>query len=364
MKLVHLVDIFSGAWQSLDSTVSKSLKRVFSRSPKAAEKPHNDRSPLKPGQKRLAIGTAVVVGAITAYATLSRLFTLFERHRRWSLIQQCEAHETELFLFILPRSPWAPSLSPDCTRVETFLRANRIPYKAIEVFDPLGAPNGELPFLIYKRQRVDQLPKMVEFIASEFHVTMDNGLTRDQRAVGASLRRTLEYNVERLLYRIVFVDHPSLAIPQIARALHISHVHARFAVHDYAIKLKKRLAITAYGALVSEHFENEFMQDCESIEAQIGSKRYLFSDTIMTSYDCAVYALLVPFAYMGRHTPLSAAYSTVADSEVLMAYITRISKQLFSDVFSCLDVARMSLATSCIGGTDEKTALEAGEERK
>ncbi|CBZ27493.1 conserved hypothetical protein [Leishmania mexicana MHOM/GT/2001/U1103] len=359
MKLGYFDGIFSHARQSLDNIVSTARKHVFPQSSKEAERLHKEPSRLTPGQRRLAIGAAVVLGTITACATLSRVFTLFERRRCLHLIQQCEGRETELFLFILPRSPWAPSLCPACTRVETFLRANGIPYRTIETIDPLGAPNGELPFLIYKRQRVDQLPRMMELITSEFNVAMDSTLTRDQRAVGASLRRTLEYSVERLLYRIVFIDHPSLAVAQITRALHISHLRARLAVHGYAIKLKKRLAITAYGSLVSEQCENEFLQDCEAIEAQIGHKRYLFSDTNMTSYDCAVYALLVPFAYMGSHASLSAAYSAVADSAVLMAYINRISERLFSDVSSGFGMARTSFAASCMGGNDDDTTLEA-----
>lgn len=353
MKLDYFEGIFSHARQSLNNIVSTERQRIFPRSSKAAEKLHKAPSRLTPSQRRLTIGAAVVVGAITAYATVSRLFTLFERRRCLRLIQQCEARETELFLFILPRSPWAPSLSPACTRVETFLRANGIPYTAIETIDPLGALNGELPFLIYKRQRVDQLPKMMELITSEFNVAMDSTLTRDQRAIGASLRCTLEYSVERLLYRIVFIDYPSLAVAQIARALHMSHLRARLAVRGYVIKLKKRLAITAYGSLVSKQCKNEFLQDCEAIEAQIGHKRYLFSDTTMTSYDCAVYALLVSFAYMGSHASLSAACSTVADSAVLMAYINRISKRLFSDIGSGFDVARISFSTSCMDRSDD-----------
>ncbi|CAM42343.1 conserved hypothetical protein [Leishmania braziliensis MHOM/BR/75/M2904] len=367
MKLSHFEGLFGHVHQSISDTVSTARKHIFPWTHKEVAKTRKESPRLTPSQRRLAIGASVVVGALTTYTTLSRLFTLFARRRWWQLIQQCEARETELFLFILPRSPWAPSLSPACTRMEAFLRANGIPYKAIETIDPLGAPNGELPFLIYKRQRIDQLPKMMELITSEFNVTMDDTLTRDQRAMGAFLRRTLEYSVERFLYRIVFIDHPSLAVVQVARALHISHLRARLAVHCYAIELKKRLGITAYGALASEQYENEFLQDCEVIEAQIGYKRYLFSDTNMTSYDCAIYSLLVPFAYLGDHTLLSATYSTVAGSTVLMAYITRISKRLFSDTRSGFDVARISFAVSIpsgVGGGGDETVVESGEEEK
>ncbi|KAG5477819.1 hypothetical protein LSCM1_05121 [Leishmania martiniquensis] len=346
MKLGFFEDIVGRARQSMENIVSGAHMRVSSKSRKGAEPFHKEPLRLTPCQRRLAVGAAVVIGAITTYATLSRLFILLERRRCWRLIQQCEARETELFLFILPRSPWAPSLSPACTRVEALLRANRIPYTAIETIDSPGTPNGGLPFLIYKRQRVDQLPKIMELITSEFNVAADDTLTRDERATGASLRRALEYSAERFLYRTVFIDHPSLAVAQIARALHITHLRARLVVHGYAIHLKKQVAITAYGALVSEQYENAFLQDCRAIEAQIGQKQYLFSDTTVTSYDCAVYSLLVPFACMSNRTSLSAAYSAVSDSAVLMAYIARMSERLFSDVRCVFDVAKTSFATS------------------
>ncbi|KAG5504060.1 hypothetical protein GH5_04922 [Leishmania sp. Ghana 2012 LV757] len=367
MRLDCFEGIFDRPRQWMDNVASAARKRLSPQFRQAAEQLHKEPPRLTPCQRRLAVGAAVVIGAITTYATLSRLFTFLERRRCWRLIRQCEARETKLFLFILPRSPWAPSLSPACTRVEMFLRANGIPYTAVETIGPLGAPNGGLPFLIYKRQRVDQLPKIMEFITSEFNVTMDDTLTRDERAMGASLRRALEYSVESLLYRIAFIDHPSLAVTQIARALHISHLRARLVVHGYAIHLRKQVAITASGALVSEQYENEFLQDCEAIEAQIGHKQYLFSDTTMTSYDCAVYSLLVPFACMGSHTSLSAAYSAVCDSTVLMAYIARISKQLFRDVSSGFDVAKISFATAATsgtGGATGKTVMETVEEEE
>lgn len=301
---------------------------------------------LKPHQRKIAIGAAAVVGLVVVYKTAAHAHTLLQRRRRRQLLRCCE-QDGELHVFILPRSPWSPSLSPACTRVEAYLRANGIPYKAFETIDPTGSPSGELPFLVYKRSRVDSLPRIFDFLTAEFSVTMDDGLTREERAVGAALRRTLEYSMERFLYRTVFIDHPTLAIAQIARALHISHLRARVAVRRYGARLHERFAITAYGALVSEQYENEFLLDCEALETQIGDKRFLFSDTDITSYDCAVYALLVPFAYMGKYTALSTAYMAVADSTVLMAYITRLSKRLFADVASRFDAADMSFETSC-----------------
>ncbi|KAG5503505.1 hypothetical protein JKF63_05644 [Porcisia hertigi] len=353
MKLVHFQDIFCRAQQSMDATFKAVLERIFPRFKKEVSTSEKPLSRLTPAQRRLAIVSAVVTGTITTSAILFRILTFLERRRRLHFIQECEASEKSLFLFILPRSPWAPSLSPACTRVETFLRANGIPYTAIETIDPLGAPSGELPFLIYKRQRIDDLPKIMEFITSEFQVTMDDTLTRDQRATGAALRRLLEHNIEHYLYRIAFIDHPSLAIAQIERALQMPHLRARFAVYGYANNLKKRFATTAYGALVSEQYEHEFLQACESIEEQMGKKRYLFSDIAITSYDCAVYSLLVPFAYMGKHTSLSAAYSRVADSDVLMAYIADISRRLFSDVSSGFEVSNLPHATSLACAVDE-----------
>ncbi|KAK7195577.1 Glutathione S-transferase, C-terminal domain containing protein [Novymonas esmeraldas] len=357
MTLGHLI---SGAQNAVKSAVGTVREHVFPWSRRAPEPPPPPPSRWGPVQLRVAIGAAAVAGAIATVATASHVSTLLERRRRRRLIHLCEDRETELFLFILPRAPWAPSLSPSCTRVEAVLRANGIPYKAIETIDPYGAPHGELPFLIYKRQRVDQLPRMMDFIAGEFDLTMDDALTRDQRAVGAALRRTVEYSMERFLYRVAFIDHPSLALTQLVRALHISRLHARLAVRGYANKLRQRLALTSYGALVREQYENEFLQDCEALEAQIAHKRYLFSDTTMTSYDCAVFSLLVPFAYMGRHTTLSPAYAAVSESAVLMAYVTRISRRLFSDLNTTFDAVGTSSDAHDVSDEEKEKLRDGG----
>lgn len=312
---------------------------------------------LQPLHRQIAIGTAAVVGLVVVCKTASHVHTLVQRRRRQQFLRRCE-QDGELHFFMLPRSPWSPSLSPACTRVEAYLRVNGIPYKAVETIDPNGSPSGELPFLVYKGRRVDQLPRIFDFLAAEFTVTMDDALTREERAIGAALRRTLEYSMERFLYRTVFVDHPTLAVTQIARALHISELRARLAVRGYAKQVQQRLTITAYGALISEQYENEFLRDCEALETQIGEKRFLFSDTDVTSYDCAVYALLVPFAYMGQYTALSTAYMAVAESTVLMAYIARMSKRFFSDVALQFDAA--DVETSCTSSELEEEEAEEG----
>ncbi|KPA79245.1 putative mitochondrial hypothetical protein [Leptomonas pyrrhocoris] len=312
---------------------------------------------LKPLQRQITIGAAAVVGVVAAYKAASHVHKLVQRRRRRQLLRQCE-QDAELHVFILPRSPWSPSLSPACTRVEAYLRANGIPYKAIETLDATGAPSGELPFLVYKHARMDQLPRIFEFLSSEFSVSIDDALTREERAIGAALRRTLEYSMERFLYRTVFIDHPTLAVTHIARALHISHLRARLAVRQYARKLNSQLAITAYGALVSEQYENEFLLDCEALEVQIGDKQFLFSNAEVTSYDCAVYALLVPFAYMGKYTALSTAYMAVANSPVLMGYVARMTKRLFADVAAQFDAA----ATTCATSSATSASLSSGEE--
>lgn len=345
-----------GSYENPPPPVEKSYKDLFQAAVTAVTQ---QLKRLQPLHRQIVIGTAVVIGLVVVCKTASHAHTLVQRRRRRQFLRRCE-QDGELHFFMLPRSPWSPSLSPACTRVEAYLRVNGIPYKAVETIDPNGSPSGELPFLVYKGRRVDQLPRIFDFLAAEFTVTMDDALTREERAIGAALRRTLEYSMERFLYRTVFVDHPTLAVTQIARALHISQLRARLAVRGYAKQVQQRLMITAYGALISEQYENEFLRDCEALETQIGEKRFLFSDTDVTSYDCAVYALLVPFAYMGQYTALSTAYMAVAESTVLMAYIARMSKRFFSDMASQFDAADMLLETSCTSSELEEEEAEEG----
>lgn len=282
--------------------------------------------------RRASVGVAAVLGIAVTFLAARQLSRLVAKRRRRRELARCDA-SGQLYLFMLPRSSWAPSLSPSCTRVEALLRASGTSYVAVETMDAFGAPHERLPFLAYRGDRVDEMPAILDYISTTFHgLAADDELTRDDRAVGAALRRTLEYSMEPFLYRIAFIEHPSLAAAQISKALHLSRITAYLAVYRYRAALHHQLSMTAYGALVHEQYECEFLRDCEAVELQIGSKKYLFSDEIVTSYDCAVFALLVPFTLLGQYTALREACLAVAESPILRGYVCRMAQRLFPDV--------------------------------
>ncbi|EPY26750.1 hypothetical protein STCU_06098 [Strigomonas culicis] len=214
--------------------------------------------------------------------------------------------------------------------------------------DTYPSPNECLPFIVYRDQVMAESKRIIEFLSTEFHVKLDTRLSRLDRATGTALIDMIDYSMNPTFYRIAFVLHPCVGTYMISKVLGIPKILARLAVRSFAADMQASYNVTAYGALTPEQYENEFLRDCEAVEQQIGDKPFLFGDE-PTSYDCAVYALLIPFVNMKNYAEVSDVYLTVAQSPILVEYLHRLTERAFPDLEELMvatTVARSEVADS------------------
>ncbi|EPY27830.1 hypothetical protein STCU_05508 [Strigomonas culicis] len=268
----------------------------------------------------------------------------------------------------MPRSPWSPSLSGPCSKVETFLRLANIEYEVVETRDMYGSPTGMVPFIVHGEQVIADSRRIIEFLTTEHHVKLDRDLTSLDRATGTALVDMIDYNMNPTFFRLAFIEHPAVATALLSKAFHVPSFVARLFVCSFAGYLQSRLRIAPFGALTRAQYENEFLRDCEAVEQQIGDKPFLFGDE-PTSYDCAVYALFVPFINMKSYAEVSEAYMAVAQSPILVEYLHRLTERAFPDLEELLDMtnaARSEVAESSLGEElhAEEHEAEAQEEQE
>ncbi|EPY25668.1 hypothetical protein STCU_06575 [Strigomonas culicis] len=259
-----------------------------------------------------------------------------------------QREDGKVHLYIFPRSPWAPSISSPCSKVETFLRLANIDHEVIETLNTCGSPNECVPFIVHRDQVLSDSKRIIEYLTTEFEVQLDDNLNRLDRATGAALVEMVDYSMSPTFYRIAFTLHPSIATAMLSKALGMPRVFARLMVSHVGSRMQSRLNLAPAGALTPEQYENEFLRDCEAVEQQIGDKPFLFGDE-PTSYDCAVYALLIPFVNMKNYAEVSDVYLTVAQSPILVEYLHRLTERAFPDLEELMvatTVARSEVADS------------------
>lgn len=87
-------------------------------------------------------------------------------------------------------SDLAPSGSPPCFKLETFLRMTRIPYE--NSYGMKFSKKGKMPWIEFNGLAIADSNFCIRFLMKEFHVDVDSHLSATERATGHSIRTMLE----------------------------------------------------------------------------------------------------------------------------------------------------------------------------
>uniref|UniRef100_A0A668AJJ1 Failed axon connections homolog, metaxin like GST domain containing n=2 Tax=Euacanthomorphacea TaxID=123369 RepID=A0A668AJJ1_9TELE len=84
----------------------------------------------------------------------------------------------------------APSLSPFCLKMETYLRMVDLPYQ--NYFDGKLSPQGKMPWIEYNREQVCGTEFIIDFLEERLGVSLNKSLTPQERAVSRAITKMVE----------------------------------------------------------------------------------------------------------------------------------------------------------------------------
>nr|MBK7067486.1 glutathione S-transferase N-terminal domain-containing protein [Deltaproteobacteria bacterium] len=105
-----------------------------------------------------------------------------------------------LVLHQLPPLDRAPSLSPFCTKVETYLRMTGVAYRSVPTLDASSGPKGKLPFIEDDGRRLGDSRLIIEHLKRTRGDALDAHLDARARAVAVGFERMMD---EHLYWAIV-----------------------------------------------------------------------------------------------------------------------------------------------------------------
>jgi glutathione S-transferase len=105
-----------------------------------------------------------------------------------------------LALHQLPPLDRAASLSPFCTKVETYLRMTATPYTDVRELDTSASPKGKLPYIVDADLKIGDSYFIIDHLKATRGDTLDIALSAAERAVGHATMRMLD---EHLYWAIV-----------------------------------------------------------------------------------------------------------------------------------------------------------------
>jgi len=85
-------------------------------------------------------------------------------------------------LVIFPRLWGLPSISPFCSKVETYLRMANIAYEPVYCFNPRQGPKHKLPFVIDAGKKIGDSSMIIDYLKDTRGNSVDASLTKIQQA--------------------------------------------------------------------------------------------------------------------------------------------------------------------------------------
>lgn len=197
-----------------------------------------------------------------------------------------------------------PAGGPFDLKLLAWLELAGIPYERVSQDDTRKAPKKKNPWVELDGEPIADTEIVIGLLTDKLGVTLDEGLSPQEKAIGHAWRRAMEEHFHQVLEWELFV-HP-------AGAAFVKEMAERGAppvlgALIYAM-MRRHMSRQLYARGVARHAPEVIaakgIADLEALAAHLEGRDYLVSDR-PTSYDAAVFGLLAPMVYWTMETPVA-----------------------------------------------------------
>lgn len=235
---------------------------------------------------------------------------------------------TEAVVFWQPRPCWGlPNPSPFCMKLETWLRMAGLPYEAKSLTGPPKSPSGKMPYVV----RADgsylwDSTLIIETLAREHGVDLDQGLSEDQRALSTLLQRTFEEELYFLTLHDRWADERGWAVTSEAYFGTLS-----WPLRTFVVPMIRRQVLAAGRGqgvlrLPEGQRERKARADIAAIATILGEQPYFLGRP--STIDATAHALLANILWSPIESPLADA---AREHPNLVAYCDRMRETYYAD---------------------------------
>lgn len=228
-------------------------------------------------------------------------------------------------LFQPPPASGVSSLSPFCTKVETYLRMVGLPFRTAGA-DPRKSPKGKVPWIEEDGRTIADSSDIIDYLKARHGDPLDAGLDAGQRAHAHLARRLVE---EHLYWAIAYsrwAEPENFALtrsyflpllPPVIGGVIVRQIRRAMLgqMHGHGLGRHDRADIYRRGA-----------EDLAALSTLLGDRPYFLGEQ-PTSVDASIYAFTSALWLHPADSPLKHAMGRSAN---LVAYTQRIHRRYFA----------------------------------
>jgi len=230
---------------------------------------------------------------------------------------------TVITLHSMPGTDQIESLSPFCSKVEVYLKLQKLPYE-VALGDPRKAPKGKLPVIETDGRHIADSSTILAYLEEKTEKPLDRGLDAADRARAHVLKRVFEESLYFVVLWTRWVDDEGWKEmrPRIEKVI---PAPLRWLLPGI-IRKKVTSSVVAQG--IGRHSRDEIhafgKADLEAVATMLGDGPYLLGAELRT-IDVTAYAFLANIFHWPRPSPLT---DDLKGMPTLVAYVKRIGAQL------------------------------------
>ena len=191
--------------------------------------------------------------------------------------------------------------NPFGLKVYAFMRLCDIPFDHQHVLDTKSAPRGQLPYLADGDQSIGDSDTIVAHLKQRYHLTIDDGLSRDEQRLDPLVRRTLDDLYWQMSYSRWKDDR---YWPLFRSALLNTHAEITGADLDAAREYNGlRYHYQGIGRYEPAQVYERGVTNLQAVSDVLGTDDFMFGST-PRSLDAAVYGFIANIYFYDIDTPL------------------------------------------------------------
>ncbi|KAL4657456.1 failed axon connections-like [Arapaima gigas] len=183
----------------------------------------------------------------------------------------------------------APSLSPFCLMLETYLRMGNLPYQ--NYFDGKLSPQGKMPWIEYNQEQVSGIEFILEFLEENLGVNLNRSLSPQERAVSHAITKLVEEHFYWTIAYCQWVDNLQETRKMLAVSGPLSSLIRWILSHITSGILKREMYSHGIGRYSKEEMYALMEKDMRTLATLLGDKKYIMGPKL-SSVDATVFGHL------------------------------------------------------------------------
>ncbi|KAK1170403.1 hypothetical protein AOXY_G7242 [Acipenser oxyrinchus oxyrinchus] len=174
----------------------------------------------------------------------------------------------------------APSLSPFCLKMETYLRMVDLPYQ--NYFDGKLSPQGKMPWIEYNNEKVSGTEFIIDFLEDKLGVNLNKNLNPHEKAVSRTVTRMVEEHFYWTIAYCQWVDNLQETQKMLSLSGPLSDLLKWILSHLTRGIVKREMYGHGIGRFSKEEIYALMEKDMRTLATLLGDKKYIMGPQLST----------------------------------------------------------------------------------